>query len=261
MAHENFEAALACVLRHEGGYSDHPDDPGGATMMGITLATLAAWRGHAVAKAEVRALSRAEVAAIYRARYWDAVRADQLSAGLDLAVFDYAVNSGPSRAVRTLQKALGVAVDGRIGAQTLGAAHLKPPAEVIAALCAARLEFLEGLSAFPVFGRGWTRRVRDVEAVARRLATAAPEALVPTNPTLSQPDKETFPMDITKTIFASRTIWANVIGMIALAFSWLGFDTSSVDKSAVTDNLLLVITGGSFVASTVFRVLATKRLA
>lgn len=260
MASDSFERALTCVLRHEGGYSDHPNDPGGATMMGITLATLARWRGQSVTKADVRALKREEAAAIYRSRYWNAVRADEFPAGVDLVMFDFAVNSGPSRAIRTVQQVLGIAVDGRIGPQTLAAAHSRSPKEVVTALCAARLGFLERLSTFPVFGRGWTRRVRNVETVALSLAGAAamnPEPI----PSPPQPTKETSAMDITKTIFSSRTIWANVIGMLALVLSWLGFDTSSVDKSAVTDHLLLIVTGGSFVASTVFRVLATKRLA
>jgi len=260
MTRESFEPSLTCVLRHEGGYSDHPSDPGGATMMGITLATLAEWRGQAVTKADVRALGREEAAAIYRARYWNSVRGDDLPAGLDLAVFDFAVNSGPLRAIRTLQHVLGTTVDGRIGAQTLAAAHTKSLSEILAALCAARLGFLEHLQTFPVFGRGWTRRVRNVEMVALRLAASSPAMPAWPSPPLPQPAKETSRMDITKTIFASRTIWANGVGMIALACSWLGFDTSSVDKTAVTDHLLLVITGVSFVASTVFRVLATKRL-
>ncbi len=103
MAAANFERALSLVLKHEGGFADHPADPGGATMMGITQATLAEWRGRPVTKDEVRALSRVEAGAIYRARYWDAVKGDDLPSGLDLAAFDYAVNSGPARAVRTIQ--------------------------------------------------------------------------------------------------------------------------------------------------------------
>lgn len=253
MASESFGPALTCVLAQEGGYSDHPDDPGGATMMGITRATLAAWRGVPVTKADVRALTRDEAAAIYRVRYWNAVRGDDMPAGLDLAVFDFAVNSGASRAARSLQRALGVTVDGLIGPETLAAAVAKPAPETIKAICAGRRAFLERLSTFPVFGRGWTRRVQEIEATALKLA------LPPS--TLPQPEKEKPDMDMTKTILSSRTIWANAIGMGALALSWLGFDTSAVDKSALTDHLLQVIAGLSFVASTLFRVIATKRLA
>lgn len=252
MARESFGPALTCVLAQEGGYSDHPADPGGATMMGITLATLSAWRGVPATKADVRALTRDEVAAIYRANYWNAVSGDDLPAGLDLAVFDFAVNSGASRAIRALQRALGVTVDGLIGPETLAAAGARPPTETIKALSAARLGFLERLSTFAVFGRGWTRRVREIEAAAMKLALPPSVS--------SQPEKEP-DMDMAKTILASRTIWANAIGMAALVLSWLGFDTSTVDKAALTDHLLQAIAGLSFVASTLFRVIATRRLA
>lgn len=253
MASESFGPALTCVLAQEGGYSDHPDDPGGATMMGITQATLAAWRGAPVTKADVRSLTRDEAAAIYRARYWNAVRGDDLPVGLDLAVFDFAVNSGASRAIRSLQRALGVTVDGLIGPETLAAAGARPAPEMIAALCAGRRGFVERLSTFPVFGRGWTRRIREIEVAALKLVLS-PAAL-------SQPEKEKPDMDMAKTFLSSRTIWANAIGMGALALSWLGFDTSAVDKSALTDQVLQAIAGLSFVASTLFRVIATKRLA
>lgn len=257
MASESFEPALTCVLKQEGGYSDHPADPGGATMMGITQEVLAEWRGHPVSKADVRALSRMEVAEIYRKRYWDAVAGDQLPAGLDLAVFDFAVNSGASRAVRSLQRVLGVEADGRIGPETLQAIAACNPAEMITRLSALRLAFLEALSTFPVFGRGWTRRVREVEAEARKLAAVLPAAPTRLPPTT----KELDPMDITKGLLTSRTIWANAIGMGALALSWLGYDTGGLDKAALTDSLLQAIAGVSFVASTLFRILATKRIA
>lgn len=257
MASESFEPALTCVLAQEGGYSDHPADPGGATMMGITQTTLAEWRGHAVTKADVRALSRTEVAEIYRRRYWDAVGGDQVPAGLDLAVFDFAVNSGVSRAVRSLQRVLAIQADGRIGPETLRALAACDAAETITRLSTLRLAFLEALSTFPVFGRGWTRRVREVEAKALKLATASPVTPTRFPPTT----KELAPMDITKGILTSRTVWANAIGIGALALSWLGFDTSGLDKGALTDSLLQAIAGVSFVASTLFRIIATKRLA
>lgn len=257
MARASFDAALACVLRHEGGYSDHPDDPGGATMMGITRATLSRWRGQAVSKDEVLTLTRAEAAEIYRARYWHAVGGDLLPRGLDLAVFDFAVNSGPSRAIRALQQVLGVTIDGRIGRETLGAVQTGDAPVLIAALCANRIAFLKRLSTFATFGRGWMRRVHEVEQASLRLAAAEGEA-VP-RPDFPQAKQE-MTMEITKTIFLSRTVWANAIGFGALALSWFGFDTSSVDKAALTDSLLQVVAGLSFVVSTLFRVIATRRL-
>ncbi len=179
MADERFEACLAEVLRHEGGYVDHPSDPGGATNMGITRKTLARWRGispwAALPKGEVRALTRAEAARIYRADYWDRCKAGQMPAGLDLALFDFAVNSGPDRAIKTLQRLIGVAADGLVGPMTLGAVSARAgktgTAALVDALCNARLAFLKRLSTFPVFGRGWTARVAAVRKTAQAAVT------------------------------------------------------------------------------------------
>lgn len=170
MAEGRFEACLAHVLRHEGGYVDHPADPGGATNMGITHKTLARWRQVSpwwdLPKEAVRDLSHGEAGQIYRALYWNACNAAQLPNGMDLAVFDYAVNSGPDRAVRTLQSVLQVAVDGHVGPLTLAAAGKADPRKVINAVCDRRLTFLKTLSTFSTFGRGWTSRVASVRAAA-----------------------------------------------------------------------------------------------
>ncbi len=174
MADTRFDRCLAEVLRHEGGYADHPADPGGATNMGITRKTLALWRKVSpwwdLPKTEVQKLTRAEAAQIYRAIYWAPCKGENLPAGIDLAVFDYAVNSGPDRAIRTLQAALGVAVDGQVGPITLGAATKANARVVVDAICDRRLSFLQGLSTFATFGRGWTSRVAAVRAAARAAA-------------------------------------------------------------------------------------------
>lgn len=168
-----FMACLAEILKHEGGYVDHPDDPGGATNLGITHKTLASWRGRPVTKQDVRDLTVTEASAIYRARYWNPVRGDSLPPGVDLAVFDFAVNSGPAKATMVLQSVLGVADDGVIGPITLAALARAPgPATVIIGVCDARLAFLRRLSTWPTFGRGWTRRVSEVSAAG--LKAAAP---------------------------------------------------------------------------------------
>lgn len=157
------------VLAAEGGYVDHPSDPGGATNLGITHKTLAAWRGKPVTKQDVRNLTRDEALQIYKAQYWDAVRGDQLPAGLDYAVFDYAVNSGPARAVKDLQRVLGVGVDGIVGAQTLAAIARRQTADLITGLSDRRRAFVRGLSTYSTFGRGWERRIASVEANALSL--------------------------------------------------------------------------------------------
>jgi len=163
---DRFDTCLTELLKHEGGYVDHPADPGGATNMGITLATLRDWRGKPVTKGDVRNLTKGEAGEIYRARYWNAVKGDQLPAGVDLAVFDYAVNSGPGRAVRDLQSILGVAQDGVVGPKTIEGVKRAGAKAVVVDLCDARRKFLRRLTSYSTFGRGWERRVNEVEAVA-----------------------------------------------------------------------------------------------
>ena len=178
MARSRFELCLDEVLRHEGGYADHPGDPGGATNMGITHKTLARWRlvvpWWKLDKAEVRNLGRPEAAKIYRASYWDRCKAGSLPVGIDLALFDYAVNSGPDRAIRTLQAELKVSADGQMGPLTLEAAQSwvkrHGAAGVINALCDRRMGFLAGLPTWAVFGRGWTARVKAVRQSALAMA-------------------------------------------------------------------------------------------
>ena len=171
-AEARFAACVAEVLRQEGGYVDHPADPGGCTNRGITRATLAAWHRMPVTCAAVAALGEVEARAIYRAHYWNAVRGDDLPPGLDLAVLDAAVNSGRRRAVGWLQQAVGVGPDGAIGPRTLTAVRaMNDRPALIRRLCALRLDFLRGLATWPDFGRGWQRRVDAVRDRALTLET------------------------------------------------------------------------------------------
>ncbi len=167
---QNFASSLAHVLKHEGGWADHPRDPGGATMKGVTLKTYSDWLGRQATKDELRAISDEHLTSIYKARFWDAVRADDLPAGLDYVVFDMAVNSGPSRAARVLQSAIGVTPDGAIGPKTLAAVAAHDPAALIAAFQRNRQHFLEALPAFDAFGKGWTRRVTEAGEIGLKLA-------------------------------------------------------------------------------------------
>jgi len=174
MSADRFDICLAHILRHEGGYVDHRRDPGGATNLGITRATLAAWRKTKIAnvsKSDVRNLGRKEAARIYRARYWDICRCGELPAGLDLVVFDAAVNSGPRRSIRWLQLAVGVKSNGYIGPATVAAAKVGKTAKFITAALARRRAFLRGLSTWKTFGRGWSRRLDAIKKAA--LATPA----------------------------------------------------------------------------------------
>ena len=264
MAAETFDRALALVLELEGGFVDDPRDPGGATNLGVTRATLAKARGRAVTAADVKALTRAEAGVIYRRLYWDAVRADELPSGLDIAVFDYAVNSGPGRAVRSLQAVLGTAQDGRVGANTIAAACAAAAcagdtASVLTALTRERLRFLRSLSTWPAFGRGWTSRTTRVERAALAAAAASPSRPAPVFES-SQPREETRPMIDTKTVLSSRTVWANIIGLGSLGLSLFGVQTGGIDQSGLADALAQVAAGVSFVASTYFRVQATRQI-
>jgi lysozyme family protein len=174
MAASSYDRALSLVLKHEGGYVDHPDDPGGPTNLGITIGTLSAVLGRSATRADVKALTPAKVAPIYRARYWDAVRGDDLPPGLDYAVFDYAINSGPARAAIALQRLVGVADDGKIGPITLAAVAGKDRKDLINRLCDARLAFLRDLSTWRTFGNGWTSRVQTVRNNALAMAGLSP---------------------------------------------------------------------------------------
>jgi lysozyme family protein len=166
---ENFEQCFALVLKHEGGYVDHPKDPGGATNLGCTKAAWEAWVGRTVTKDEIKALKPADVMPLYRKKYWDAVRGDELPEGVDYAVFDLAINSGPSRAIKILQSAANVPVDGVIGPATLAAVRSIEPVALSEKICDNRNAFLQNLSTYSTFGKGWSRRVSEVRNMAANM--------------------------------------------------------------------------------------------
>lgn len=180
----NFPAALDAVLRHEGGFVDHPEDPGGATNKGITIGTLRRLGIDVDGDGDsdlvdLKSLRRSDVERVYRTFYWDAVRADLLPSGLDYAVFDFAVNSGPERAASYLQRILGVQQDGDIGPKTLAALDGTDAAALVHSLCDARMRFLRTLNGWRTFGRGWAKRVDEVRAMALRLAANPPAQPAP----------------------------------------------------------------------------------
>jgi lysozyme family protein len=163
---ENFEKSLALILKHEGGYVDNPKDPGGATNLGCTKKVWEEWVGHEVTKDDIKALKVSDIAPLYKAKYWDAVKGDLLPAGVDYAVFDLAINSGPGRAAKTLQQVLNITADGQIGPATLSTLEAANPRDVATRVCEARLAFLQGLPTYGTFGKGWSRRVAEVEQIA-----------------------------------------------------------------------------------------------
>lgn len=151
----NFDKAFHTLLGHEGAYSNDPADPGGETMWGVTEA-VARENGY---QSAMRALPVELAKSIYRAKYWNRIRADELPPELRYSVFDAAVNSGPGQAIRWLQRALGVADDGQLGPVTLAAALQANPDSVLRKMIGARLTFMTDLRNWPNHGRGWARRL------------------------------------------------------------------------------------------------------
>lgn len=156
-------AIQSFVLASEGGYVDHPKDPGGATNMGITFAVLQAWRKRKITKADVKALTKAEALEIYKANYWDVMQCSRLPLGVDYMTMDYGVHSGPGRAIKDLQRVVGASDDGVIGAKTLALIDSfiksKGIAVLLEAYANARWAFMKGLSTFSTFKNGWKIRV------------------------------------------------------------------------------------------------------
>ena len=167
---DRFPACLAIVLKHEGGYVNHPKDPGGRTNLGVTQRVWEDWRDMPATEAIMRSLTPEKVAPLYRARYWDMVRAPDLAPGLDLHVFDFGVNAGPARAIRYLQMMIGAQPDGKFGPATMRALsnyldQYGTPA-AIRRYGELREQYYRQLRTFPTFGRGWLRRNREVTAAA-----------------------------------------------------------------------------------------------
>ncbi len=193
MAASTYDDALARVLAHEGGYVNHPSDPGGPTNFGITLAEYSACKGHNGTAADARAMPLADAKVLSRAPYWGPLRGDDLPAGLASAVCDYGVNSGTTRAAKVLQRVCGLADDGRLTDAVIAAVRTRKPADVIAQVCDERLAFLKRLKTWPTFGTGWSRRVADVREAALAMANgagsktdaAAPHATVSSAPSVA----------------------------------------------------------------------------
>ena len=169
---ENFEKCLELLLKHEGGFVNDSRDNGGMTNLGVTIKVWEEWVGHPVSEKEMRNLTSTMVAPLYKRKYWDACRADELISGLDYCVFDVAVNSGVGRAIKLLQQTVGATPDGGYGSITAALVKEaeKDPEKVISLFCARRLEFLQSLKSFPVFGKGWSRRTAEVKEKALLLA-------------------------------------------------------------------------------------------
>ena len=166
---ENFDAALQAILHHEGGYVNHKLDPGGMTNLGVTKRVWEEWVGHEVDEKAMRALTPEMVAPLYKVKYWDRIKGDDLPAGVDYIVFDAAINSGPGRAAKWLQTVVGAVPDGAIGAGTLAKVAAMPAADIVEKYQGTRLQFLQSLPTWDAFGKGWGRRVAEVEDAAGKM--------------------------------------------------------------------------------------------
>jgi uncharacterized protein (TIGR02594 family) len=186
MTAANYAPSLARLLVHEGGYTNHPSDPGGPTNYGITIHDYRKYIDPAGTAADVRAMSVEQAKLIYRKRYWDVQRCDELPPGVDYATFDYGVNSGIGRSAKVLQRIVGVTADGEIGDDTIAAARARDPKLLVGAICDERLAFLRGLGTWPTFGRGWGRRVAEVRAAALAMAGASQGVITPPEPAPAQ---------------------------------------------------------------------------
>lgn len=171
---ENWETSFEHVLRSEGGYVNNPADPGGETNLGVTKAAWAEYIGRPVEPGEMHALTKEVVGPFYKANYWDKCHCDDLPAGLDYAVFDFAVNAGIKRSCKFLQQAVGVEADGAIGPGTLAAVQAVDPKEAIAGFSRAKEAFYNGLAeknpSQHQFLHGWLTRVTQVEQAASAMA-------------------------------------------------------------------------------------------
>lgn len=166
-----YEVCLPLLLAHEGGYTNHPSDPGGPTNFGITIFDYRKYVKSAASAADVRAMTVDEAKRIYRTHYWDAQRCDELPAGLDYVVFDYGVNSGVGRSARVLRRLLGLPDrPATISNEVIAAVHAAHATTLVNMICNERLRFLRALRTWPTFGTGWSRRVTEVKATALAMA-------------------------------------------------------------------------------------------
>jgi lysozyme family protein len=166
---ENFDQALEAILHHEGGFVNHPKDPGGMTNLGVTKRVWEEWVGHEVDEKAMRALTPETVGPMYKTKYWDKIKGDELPTGVDYAVFDAAINSGPGRAAKWLQTTVGAVPDGAIGAGTLAKVAAMGAEEIVEKYQATRLAFMQSLPTWDTFGKGWGRRVTEVKDAALKM--------------------------------------------------------------------------------------------
>jgi lysozyme family protein len=165
----NWKQAFDMMLKSEGGYVNHPSDPGGMTNLGVTKRVWEEWVGRESNEKEMRSLTPEMVEPLYKRKFWDACKCDDMPAGIDYLVFDFAVNAGVGRSAKILQTAVGVPADGGIGPVTLAAVKAQDPVELVEKFSQAKEAFYRSLNTFETFGKGWLNRVAAVKIKANTL--------------------------------------------------------------------------------------------
>ena len=162
---DNFDECVKMLLHHEGGYVNHPKDPGGETNLGVTKRVYEKWGG----TKDMKDLTVEDVAPIYKKNYWNRCKCDDLESGVDWVVFDWAVNSGTGRSAKAIQKICGASQDGAIGPKTLALIKTQDTEYVIEEFGKIRQNFYESLKTFNTFGKGWTRRNKETTEKAIKM--------------------------------------------------------------------------------------------
>lgn len=242
----NYENCYRFTQKWEGGYVNHPKDPGGATNRGVIQRVYDSYRGRrGLAKRSVRYIEDNEVREIYRKQYWDAVRGDDLPMGVDLAVWDFGVNSGPTRAVKYLQKVIGARIDGVIGEATLEALERHDPVDVVQKICRERQSFVRGLRTYKTFGKGWERRIVDVYSTGTRMAQKAvplPDEITPVPQAPEDPIEDVSPKaDGEEKMTRKRGFWEAIGGTL---LTGIGTVLGAIQHPAVAITLIVVVAAG-----------------
>jgi lysozyme family protein len=169
----NFDACFDRVMQSEGGYVWDKDDAGGETNLGVTAGAWAAYLGRPIEPGEMKALTKDTVKPFYKQMYWDKVKGDDLPAGVDYVVFDFAVNAGVARAAKFLQRSVGAVDDGVIGGGTLGRVAVTNKQRLLDAFTEQKQRFYNGLAlSNPTqqkFLKGWLARVDHVQDTAESM--------------------------------------------------------------------------------------------
>ena len=252
----NFSNCLSITLEYEGGYSNHPKDPGGATNLGIIQREYNSYlRLKGQEPHSVKTITRAEAEDIYENKYWIGVKGDLLPVGLDLAVFDFGVNSGPSRAIKFLQKAINkvegrtLKTDGILASATLDAStSLNDLPGVISQLCDSRDSWLHTLKTWATFGKGWGDRVKGIKAKSLEMASKAPStapqsSVAPSQARPAVPPALGAPGDVTAPSTAPIAI--SVTGILTALGTGL---VSAVNNPYALTFMMVVLLVGGFLA-------------